>query len=126
MLSDKVRSTLIDIRHNALAARSFIGDMSFDVFKDDLKTFYAVVRALEIVSEASRRLPEDLKNRYPDVPWRSVRDAGNFYRHSYENVATSFIWETALDHLPPLMAVVEMVLAADDGEGRSQTESSKS
>lgn len=65
--------------------------MRFEAFTDDLKTFYAVIRALEIISEASRRLPDEMKARHPDVPWRSIRDAGNFYRYSYDNVAASFI-----------------------------------
>ena len=44
-------------------------------FEKDLKTYYATTRALEIISEASRRLPDELKHRYPDMPWREMRDA---------------------------------------------------
>ncbi len=68
--------------------------------------FYAVTRALEIISEASRRLPDDLPDRHPQLPWRSIRDVGNFYRHQHDNVAASYVWETVSVHLPPLLTVV--------------------
>jgi uncharacterized protein with HEPN domain len=39
-------------------------------------------------------LPDDLRDRHPQLPWRSIRDVGNFYRHYYDNVAASYVWET--------------------------------
>ena len=73
---------------------------------------YATVRALEIVSEASRRLPQSLRDRHPDLPWRAIRDAGNFYRHQYDNVLESFVLTTVRDRLPPLLVAVEQELRA--------------
>ena len=55
----------------------------------------AVVRNLEIISEASRRLSESLKDRYPSIPWQDVRDSGNVYRHEYERVNDDVVWLTA-------------------------------
>jgi uncharacterized protein with HEPN domain len=43
---------------------------------------YAVIRSLEIISEASRRLSDELKARHPGIPWREMAAAGNFYRHN--------------------------------------------
>ncbi|MDR3461304.1 MAG: DUF86 domain-containing protein [Beijerinckiaceae bacterium] len=122
MLSEKARLALIDIQYNIAAARAFIGDMSFEAFKSNLMAFYAVVRALEIISEASRRLPEDLKDRHPGIPWRAMRDAGNFYRHEYDGVAASYIWKTTRERFGPLAVVVASELAADDDNKTSQTE----
>lgn len=67
----------MDIRDNIRCAREFIGVMDFHEFATDLKTVYATVRALEIISEASRHLPDDLKGRHPEIDWIAVRDAGN-------------------------------------------------
>jgi uncharacterized protein with HEPN domain len=71
-----------------------------------------VIRCLEIISEASRRLPDELKARHPLVAWKNMAGAGNVYRHDYEDVAASFVWVVLEDHLPPLRTAVEHELAA--------------
>jgi uncharacterized protein with HEPN domain len=68
--------------------------MDFLAFADDRKTIYAVVRALEIDSEASRRLSSELRDRHPEVDWVAVAAAGNIYRHEYEGVDENLIWHT--------------------------------
>jgi uncharacterized protein with HEPN domain len=78
---------------------------------DDLRTIYAVTRCLAIISEASRRLPDELKARHPSIQWRDMAAAGNVYRHEYEDVAVRGVWDTLRHHLPPLRLVVEMDLA---------------
>jgi uncharacterized protein with HEPN domain len=70
--------------------------MTFDQFGDDRRTVYAVIRCLEIISEASRRLPAELKDRHPHIP----------YRHDYEDVADELIWQTVQGSLGPLLDVV--------------------
>ena len=72
--------------------------------------FHATTRVLEIISEASRRLPDELKARYPDVPWRQIADAGNVYRHGYDVVEPRVILETAQTGLTALRRAVEAEL----------------
>ncbi len=67
---------------------------------------------LEIISEASRRLPDEIKARHPSIAWKEMAGAGSVYRHDYEDVAASHVWVTVHDHLPPLRAVIEHELAA--------------
>ncbi|MGH9809815.1 MAG: HepT-like ribonuclease domain-containing protein [Terriglobia bacterium] len=55
---------------------------------------YAVTRCLEIISEASRRLSDPLKARHPSIAWREIAGAGNIYRHAYQDVAASRVWDT--------------------------------
>ncbi|QQP87613.1 DUF86 domain-containing protein [Skermanella sp. TT6] len=93
-----------------MLARSFVAGMEFDAFADDRRTFYAVTRCLEIISEASRRLEEPLRARHPELPWRAIMGSGNVYRHEYDNVAESFVWRTVRDSLPGLLAVVDREL----------------
>lgn len=111
MLSDKARDALIGIRMNIDAARAFTEGMNFDTFTRDLKTFYAVTRALEIISEASRRLPDDLKERYPGVAWRAIHASGNIYRHKYDSVDALLVWQTIHDHLQSLAKVIDLELS---------------
>ena len=80
-------------------------------FCNDLRTVYAVTRCLEIISEASRRLPPSLKDRHPSIPWKRMAGAGNVYRHDYEDVAANYVWDTVKLALPPLRAVVDAELA---------------
>ena len=72
MLSDTARDALYDIRDHAIYAKEFVAGMDLETFKQDRKTFFAATRALEIVSEAARRLPEELRARHPELPWRAI------------------------------------------------------
>jgi hypothetical protein len=69
MLSNKAQLALMDIRDNILAAKRFTDGLSFDQFKQSDLHFYAVTRALEIVSEAARRLPASFRERHASRSW---------------------------------------------------------
>lgn len=58
---------LLDIDQQITHIRKFIGDIDFDEFSNDIKVFYAVCRALEIIGEAVKRLPDELKSNYPAI-----------------------------------------------------------
>ena len=81
------------------------------MFQADQRTVYAVARCLEIISEASRRLPVELKARHPKIPWRDIAGLGSVYRHDYEGVRNDVMWRTVQQGLEPLLAVVEEELA---------------
>jgi uncharacterized protein with HEPN domain len=91
MPSERLSFILYAIRDNILLAREFAEGLPFEKFQNSRLRFYAVTRALEIISEASRRLPDELYERHPHLPWRSIQDVGNFYRHEYDNVAESCV-----------------------------------
>ena len=105
---------LRDIQHHIALAESFAAGRTYETFKDDMLRLYAVTRCLEIISEASRRLPEELKARHPAIEWRQMAASGNLYRHEYEDVAARRVWDTLAYHLPPLRAVIAHELAALD------------
>jgi uncharacterized protein with HEPN domain len=114
MPSDRepIRRWLSDIRHHIAMAEGFVAGMDYATFKDDNLRVYAVTRCLEIISEASRRLPDQFKDRHPAIQWKDMAAAGNIYRHEYEDVAPREVWDTLTLHLPPLRMVVEQELAA--------------
>jgi uncharacterized protein with HEPN domain len=115
MPSDAGHLALLDIRDNVLLAKAFVEGFTRDSFKGDRRTFYAVTRCLEIISEAARRLPEAVRSQHPALPWRAIMGAGNVYRHEYDNVAEDFVWRTVHHSLDPLLAMAEAQLAAGDG-----------
>jgi uncharacterized protein with HEPN domain len=106
MPSDRTDGTLRDILHHIDLATQFVLDLDREAFKKDIRTVYAVTRCLEIISEASRRLPAEMKARHPSISWRQMAAAGNVYRHDYEDVAAQFVWETVPRALPALRIVV--------------------
>jgi uncharacterized protein with HEPN domain len=119
--SDAIRRWLTDIRHHIAMAEGFVAGLGYDAFKDDNLRVYGVTRCLEIISEASRRLPNELKARYPAIAWRDMAAAGNIYRHEYEDVAARRVWRTLTNSLPPLLAVVQAELGSLDGAGGGGT-----
>ena len=110
MPSKSPAQRLRDIVDNIDAIEAFTAGMERDAFAADRKTTYAVVRALEIVSEASRKLPAELKDRHPDIDWIAVAAAGNVYRHEYEAVDENLIWHTVRHDLGVLRsaALIEL------------------
>jgi uncharacterized protein with HEPN domain len=107
MLSNAALTALRDIAHHIDLAAYFTAGFDYEAFRADLRTVYAVTRCLEIISEASRRLPDDLKARHPSIAWKDMAGAGNIYRHDYEDVAARQVWDTVQIDVPPLRAVVE-------------------
>jgi uncharacterized protein with HEPN domain len=107
MPSDSLRTPLRDILYHIDLAETFAAGFDLGHFRGDLRTVYAVTRCLEIISEASRRLPPSLKERHPSIEWKRMAGAGNVYRHDYEDVAANYVWDTVQVALPPLRAVVK-------------------
>ena len=88
-----------------------VAGKSFDDFlaNDDLRD--GIERRIEIISGASRRLPADMKARYPDIPWPAIAAIGNVLRHEYHAIEPEALWRIATQDLRPLSGVVDTLLA---------------
>lgn len=106
MPSSDTARVLQAIAYNIELARQFLHGLSSESFASDEKAIYAVTRCLEIISEASRRLPDEMKARHPEIPWERIAGAGNVYRHDYEDVLPSILWNTVQHHLHDLEQAV--------------------
>jgi uncharacterized protein with HEPN domain len=107
MLSNAASSALRDSAHHIDLAAHFAAGFDYETFRTDPRTIYAVTRCLEIISEASRRLPDELKARHSSIAWKDMAGAGNIYRHDYEDVAAQHVWDAMQIDLPPLRVVIE-------------------
>jgi uncharacterized protein with HEPN domain len=107
----KTAAALADIHEHIVLARRWTDSLNFQAFAEDRLVFYAVTRCLEIISEASRRIGDDIRSRYPDVPWMAIRDAGNVYRHQYDDVLERRIFDTVRNSLDTLERAVTIELA---------------
>ena len=76
-----------------------------------------VQRGVEIISEASRHLPDDLIARNPEIPWQKVAGIGNVLRHNYESIAAPVLWKLVEADLPTLEKVCRSELAREEGRG---------
>jgi uncharacterized protein with HEPN domain len=99
--------------------RSETAGVTLDAFEADWRKRWLVERGVEIVSEASRHLTDELKVRHPEIPWRKVAGIGNVLRHEYERIAPDVLWSVARDDLPPLEKVCREELAAEQARERN-------
>lgn len=81
----------------------------FETFRQDRRTKQLVERNLEIISEASRRLPDELKSREKTIEWRAIAGIGNILRHDYHESHPTMLWETCQKDLAPLKAAVTRI-----------------
>lgn len=91
--------------------QSFVEGMTLSQYEQDAKTQRAVERCIEVISEASRRIPASIKAEHPEIPWSNVAGIGNILRHDYRSVASRIIWDTVDMHLPPLLRAMRAIEA---------------
>jgi uncharacterized protein with HEPN domain len=80
--------------------------ITFAEFEADWELRFIVQRAIEIISEATRRLPDEVKATRPEIQWRTVANIGNILRHEYHTVSDKIIWDVVLADLPPLKSAI--------------------
>ena len=101
-------------------ASSYIAGMTFEQYASDRKTQRAVERCIEVISEASRHIPDEIKGRRPDIPWRNVATIGNVFRHEYHTVAARIVWDTIRLDLPALEVAVRAIATELRSNGHEQ------
>lgn len=101
---------LTDIVAAIDAAQAFVKDMNLVAFHADQRTQYAVTHALEIVGEATKRIPEVVRDRYPSVPWRLMSGMRDRLIHGYNTVDPDVLWKTIHEDLPQTRPLIVDVL----------------
>ena len=109
-MNREYRDYLVDILQSMAETSEFIGGMSFAAFTQDRKTINAVVRSLEVLGEAAKHIPDDLRAQAPDVPWKRMAGMRDKLIHEYFGVDLSLIWAVINDELPPLRPKIEQLL----------------
>ena len=93
--------------------REVVGDLPLEAFEGDWQRHWLVQRGIEIISEASRHFPAEMKARHPHIPWTKVAGIGNVLRHGYEDIAAPVLWKLVREDLPQLKQVCREELAAE-------------
>ncbi len=89
---------------------NFTNNMSFKSFVSDKKTINAVTRSIEIIGEATKKLPASITTKYPLVPWAKMAGIRNKLIHEYFGIDAEILWKVVKDDLPPLKPLVEQAL----------------
>ena len=92
----------------------FTRDMTFDEFKSDKKTVLSVTKCIEVVGEATKHIPDQIRERYPEIPWRDMAGIRDRLVHGYFKVDLSIVWTTVTIEFPELRSMLENVLADMD------------
>lgn len=101
---------LRDMLENAEKALSFVEGLDYDSFYNDDKALYAVIRALEIIGEAARQIPEDVREANSEIPWREISGMRNKLTHEYFGVNTKVVWRTVQEDLPAIIPALQKML----------------
>jgi uncharacterized protein with HEPN domain len=112
MHDSRVRLALEHMRDAIADLRALTDGKTRAEFVQDRLCRRGVERCLEVVSEASRRLPAELKERHPAIEWRKVAGIGNVLRHDYDDVDPGVVWRTATVEIEPLAALVDLLLTS--------------
>ncbi|MFM9942219.1 MAG: DUF86 domain-containing protein [Hyphomicrobiaceae bacterium] len=103
----KLATIIIQIRHQVDAIEAWVKGRTIADFKGDMLLRNAIERSIEIISEASRRIPQIEKAKHPQIPWNDIADVGNFIRHQYHDINDKILWDlTQESHLRDLKAAV--------------------
>jgi uncharacterized protein with HEPN domain len=88
----------------------FIGNMEYDAFSSDKKTINAVIRSLEIIGEASKHIPNNIKTGYPDVPWKRMSGMRDKLIHEYHGVDYEMVWLVIREDLREVKEKIMMII----------------
>ena len=107
-------ASLYDIQESARLALAYLEGIDLESFVHDNQVQDAVIRRLEIIGEAARRVSEETRAAYPALPWRQMIGMRNQMIHMYDGVDIDAVWRTVQDDLPPLLAALQLLEASED------------
>ena len=108
------RDDIADILGSINETREFTLGMDRAAFAGDKKTINAVVRSLEVMGEAAKRVPDDTRARYPQIPWKQMSGMRDKLIHEYSGVDVDTVWKAVKEELPSVLPLVAEMLESPD------------
>ncbi len=110
---------LKDMLEASLKVVSFADGLPFETFVEHGMAYHAIVRLIEIVGEAAKNIPDDVRERHREVEWRRIGRARDVMAHHYFGIEDETVWEIVQEHIPELITQLESVIGQ---ESRSSQE----
>jgi uncharacterized protein with HEPN domain len=104
------RDYLQDILDAVNDIENFVDKMSYEEFNKDRKTLNAVVRSIEIIGEASKNIPENMKAKYVELPWKQMAGMRDKLIHAYFGLDVETLWKAVKENIPPLKKSIQKIL----------------
>lgn len=98
-------------------AEDFISGISYEQFTNDQKTLNAVLRSIEVIGEAAKNIPDNIRNLYQDIPWREMAGMRDKVIHFYFGVDKEVIWFVVKERIPDLKPVISRLLRELEDQG---------
>ena len=99
-----------DILEAMAAIEEFVAGTDFENFKNDDKTSSAVIRKFEIIGEAAKHIPEEIRNKYPQIKWKQMSGMRDRLIHLYFGIKYDLVWHTIKDVIPQVKPIIQEIL----------------
>ena len=106
----KISFYIRDILQNIEIAEDFIHGMSREEFENDRKTLYAVLRAIEVIGEATKHVPAEIRDRHLEIPWKEMAGMRDKVIHDYIDVDVESVWLVVKDRIVGIKPLIQKVL----------------
>lgn len=106
------RDYVADIHAEIIRIQGFTEGMNYDEFLSDFRTNYAVMKALENMGEAAKKIPESLRTKYPAIPFKDMAGLRDVVTHNYDGISYDMIWEVVKKDIPELLSALEIMMDA--------------
>jgi uncharacterized protein with HEPN domain len=104
------KASLEDILEAIEKINEYANDLTYEEFSEDSKTIDAVIRNLEIIGEASRNIPKEIRSRYSDIKWQRIISLRNVLIHEYFGITLKVIWDIVKNKLPLLEKQIQITI----------------
>jgi len=101
---------LVDMLESSKIALDYVLGKSWDDFYENIQCQDAVVRRIEIIGEAARRLSQETRDKHPQIPWREITSMRNLVIHEYDVVDIGQVWDTVQNKIPPLIEELKKIV----------------
>jgi uncharacterized protein with HEPN domain len=109
-VSRDLKLTLIDIIEACQKVLRYVGEMTREQFQGDERTVDAVIRNLEIIGEASKQIPKEVRDKYSEIEWRRISGLRDILIHGYFGIDDEIIWDIVSTRVSPLLESVKKIL----------------
>ena len=108
---------LEDMMLSMVRIEEYLGNLDFKRFKMNYLIVDAIIRNFEIIGEASKNIPTDIKDKYPEIPWKKMYGLRNLIAHEYFGIDYEMIWEIAKNNLPQNLLDLEIIIEKEKAQG---------